>query len=188
MITIASKEDQQRWFGNYDYHNKFYPITWGGNEPHWTESNAKAIEEINKRIQPRDFICVIAGWCQKPVADAFPNHINVEYGIGYTGVFADFKVFESYAHMHWVYGKQNDDNGKFFDCVIPNYFDPNDFEYRSEPDDYYFWTVSYTHLEERDLSVNWLVNKAVRLLSHVRSPSGCGSVSYTHLDVYKRQL
>ena len=33
LITIASKEDQQRWFGNYDYHNKFYPITWGGNEP-----------------------------------------------------------------------------------------------------------------------------------------------------------
>lgn len=153
LITIASREDQQRWFGDFDYHNKFYPITWAGTEPHWTESNAKAIEEIGKRIQQKDFICVIAGWCQKPIADAFPNHITVEYGIGYTGVFSNFKVFESYAHMHWVYGNQKSDDGKFYDCVIPNYFNPNDFEYRAEPDDYYFWMGRFIERKGPEIAV-----------------------------------
>lgn len=154
LVTIASKKDQEKWFGSFDFHKKFFPITWAGDEPHWTESNTNAINEIEKRIQPKDFICVIAGWCQQPVARAFPNHIAVEYGIGYTGVFSDFKVFESYAHMHWVYGNLKTDDGTFFDSVIPNYFDPSDFSINREPDvlyegktvkvinnpsDYYVW-------------------------------------------------
>lgn len=138
-IVISSDEDQSRWFGDYDFKNKFYPITWGVNDEHWVQSNTKAIEEIGKRIQPNDIICLIAGACQKQIADAFPDHTIVEYGIGYTGVFANFKVFESYAHMHWVYGNQRNDNGGFYDCVIPNYFDPQDFTIGLEKDDYYLF-------------------------------------------------
>ena len=51
----------------------------------------------------------------------------VEYGIGYEGTFSRYRAFESYSHMHMVWGKQSptkDVDGKFYDVVIPNYFDP----------------------------------------------------------------
>jgi len=96
---------------------------------------------------------VIAGWCQKPVTDAFPGHLGVEYGIGYTGVYSDYKVFESYAHMHWVYGNLKDDNGKFFDCVIPNYFNPNEFTFRAKPDDYYLWLGRFIERKGPEIAV-----------------------------------
>jgi glycosyltransferase involved in cell wall biosynthesis len=154
-IPIASHEDQYRWFGKPDFHTNFYPITWAGTEPHWTESNANAIREIGKRIKPRDFVCVIAGWCQKPITDAFPANMGVEYGIGYTGVYADYKVFESYAHMHWVYGNMKDDNGKFYDCVIPNYFNPDEFKFQIEPEDppYYLWLGRFIERKGPEIAV-----------------------------------
>jgi glycosyltransferase involved in cell wall biosynthesis len=101
--------------------------------------NDNCIKEIGKRIRPRDFICLIGGNCQKPVADAFPQNMSVEFGIGYTGVFSQYKVFESYAWMHHVYGLQKNGNGNSYDTVIPNYFDPEDFPYSEEKDDYYLF-------------------------------------------------
>jgi glycosyltransferase involved in cell wall biosynthesis len=138
-ITIYSDADQEKWFGNHDYKTKFYNITWNPGDEHWVKGNNKAIEEIRKRYQKNDIICLIAGHCQKQIADAFPDAIVVEYGIGYTGVFANFKVFESYSHMHWVYGSLHTDDGKFYDSVIPNYFDLNDFELQLNKEDYYLF-------------------------------------------------
>ncbi len=89
-----------------------------------------AIPEIRERIEPKDFICLIGGRAQKPIADAFPEQMSVEFGIGYSGVFAEYKVFESYAWMHMIYGRQDDPHntdGRFFDAVIPNYFDVDEF-------------------------------------------------------------
>lgn len=139
LITIAPKVDQLRWFGRFDYHADFYPITWGPEDRHWKESNGNAIRAIRKRIKPGDNICVIAGLCQKKVTDAFPMNPAVEYGIGYSGVYAPYRVWESYAHMHYVYGLQQNDDGKHYDAVIPNYFNPDDFTYKGadEKEDYY---------------------------------------------------
>lgn len=153
LVTIASKDDQLRWFGQHDYHKNFFNITWGPSDTHWVESNNNAIREIGKRIEKKDFICVIAGLCQKQIADAFPQHMTVEYGIGYTGVFAPFKVFESYAHMHWVYGAQHNDNGVFYDAVIPNYFDPADFTPSYEMGEYYLWMGRFISRKGPEIAV-----------------------------------
>lgn len=96
----------------------------------FTRMNGRAIGEIASRIQPDDFLLVIAGRSQEQIAMAFPNHQCVEFGIGYEGTFSDFRVFESYAWMHTIYGLQQGAfaaDGKFYDTVIPNYFDVNDF-------------------------------------------------------------
>lgn len=95
----------------------------------WRAMNEAAIFSIGKRIEDKDFICAIAGVCQEQIAKAYPNHMTVEYGIGYEGTFAKYKVYESYAWMHAMYGKTGPSatNGDFFDAVIPNYFDPKDF-------------------------------------------------------------
>ena len=107
---------------------------------YWQLMNKRASVEINKRRQPKDFICLIAGLCQKPIADDFPDMMSVEFGIGYGGVFAKYKVFESYAWMHMVYGALAGDphqaDGNFFDTVIPNYYDPKDFPLGKKKGDY----------------------------------------------------
>jgi glycosyltransferase involved in cell wall biosynthesis len=65
----------------------------------------------------------------------------VEYGIGYNGTFAKYRVFESYAHMHKVWGAQGgyDPDGKFYDAVIPNYLDPADYPFKAEKQDYFLY-------------------------------------------------
>jgi glycosyltransferase involved in cell wall biosynthesis len=138
-IVVASEEDQLAWFGDCDWRKTFFNITWDPNDIHWKETNHRSIEEIKKRIQPRDFILIAAGVTQKEVADAFPENLSVEPFIGYTGTFSRYRVFESVPHQHYVYGLQQDDNGHFFDSVIPNYFDPDEFPVKLEKGDYFLF-------------------------------------------------
>lgn len=129
FISVISKEDQDKYFGGTDWHKDMFPITWEGNEPYWVTMNTNAIAEIKKRGQPKDFICIIGGSCQMPIVQEFNDkgYLCVEFGVGYKGIVAPFRVFESYAWMGHVYGLQKIENGQAFDCVIPNYFDPLDF-------------------------------------------------------------
>jgi glycosyltransferase involved in cell wall biosynthesis len=95
--------------------------------PAWAGFNANVIGQMHERIQPQDFICLIGGRAHQPIADAFPNHLSVEFGIGYSGTFAKYRVFESYAWMHMVYGaaagSADRADGHWFDEVIPNQVD-----------------------------------------------------------------
>lgn len=153
LITIASKDDQQKWFGNNDFKRNFFNLTWGHNDVHWQETNKKAIEGIKKRIGKKDFICLIGGLCQKQIADAFPAHMTVEFGIGYEGVFAPFRVYESYSHMHFVQGKNNDDNGRFYDAVIPNYFEPENFPFKNKKEDYFLFLGRFIERKGPEIAV-----------------------------------
>ena len=137
-IPIITNEERQKWWGKNDTKKEFYAIEWDANLPYWKVANARAIAEITSRIEPKDFICLIGGNCQKPIADAFPNHMTVEFGIGYEGTFAKYRVFESYAWMHHVYGLQGTRNGMNYDAVIPNYFEPDDFALEPK-EDYYLY-------------------------------------------------
>ncbi len=139
LITIATKDQQRKWFGGKDFKKEFFNITWDPNDVHWIETNAKAIKEINRRIKPGDFICIVGGVCQQQISKAFPNNKTVETGIGYKGVFSNYKVFESYAWMHYVYGTHYNDNGSYQDVVIPNYFEPERFKLRTKKDDFYLF-------------------------------------------------
>lgn len=170
-IVISSDQDKEKWFGNYDHKSQFYPITWGPLDRHWLESNSKAIQEIRKRIQTDDIICLIAGYCQKQIADEFPDNPIVEYGIGYEGSFSNFRVFESYSHMHWVYGKlDRSDNGRHYDCVIPNYFDPYDFTPSTEKSDYYVFLGRFIRRKGVEIAVETTRRLGARL---VMAGQGC---------------
>lgn len=110
--------------------------------PHWQIFNANVIAELGKRLEQKDFICVIGGSIQKPIADAYPNHITVEFGIGYGGVFSKYKVFESYAWMHSIYAMFKNPttvDGNFFDCVINGYLEPEMFPLQEKKNDYYLF-------------------------------------------------
>lgn len=116
--------------------------------PQWNVFNEKCIREMGKRLQPKDVICLIAGVAQKPIADAYGANIAVEFGVGYAGTFAKYRVFESYAWMHMNYGAEfgkpalMNSPGNWFDAVIPGYLEPEQFRAHKKPakkDEYYLY-------------------------------------------------
>ncbi len=139
LVTIVTKKEQRKWFGEYDFRQQLFNIKWDAAKPYWRLPNARAIKAIRQRAKPRDFICLIGGVCQKQIADGLPKMMSVEFGIGYEGVFANYRVYESYAQMHYVQGLLGDDSGHSFHAVIPNYFDPKDFPFRDNKDDFFLF-------------------------------------------------
>lgn len=109
--------------------------------PHWRKFNENAIRYMRSLLEPQDFICTIAGIAHKEVADAFPGHITVEFGVGYQGTFSPYRVFESYSWMHMIYAQQQGPQsaqGIWFDEVIPNSYEVEDFP-RGDPQDYFLY-------------------------------------------------
>ncbi len=112
--------------------------------PHWRKFNARVAGAIAERAGATDFICVIGGLAHKQIADALPHMMTVEFGIGYGGTFSKWRVWESYAWMHTCYGAENPRNpngidGKWFDAVVPGYFEAEKFPFSAEKDDYYLF-------------------------------------------------
>jgi glycosyltransferase involved in cell wall biosynthesis len=134
-ISCITK-DEQGSFG-FAGPDDYLKIDFNATEP-WATFNANVIREIRGRIMPGDLICLITGDPAKPIAEAFPDNISVEFGVGYSGIAQPYCVFESYAWRNFCYGKYNMD-GRFYDTVIPNYFEVDDFPFSAEKEDYYLF-------------------------------------------------
>lgn len=152
-VVVVPEESHRRWFGDNDFKSEFFKISWDPNNEVWLHTNAKVVHEMRSRLGERDFICLIAGRCQESIAEAFPNHISVEFGIGYEGVFSKFRVWESSAWMHYVYGMRHESDGALFDAVIPNYFDVNDFEFSSIKEDYVLFVGRFVRRKGLEIAV-----------------------------------
>jgi len=138
LITCISEEQRAKAVGQ----SHFTSTSFDNKLEHWQIFNNNAIKEIGKRIQKKDIICLIGGLAQKPIADAFESHITTEFGIGYSGVFSKYKVFESYAWKHAVYAQHRnaaDVDINFFDEVINPYFDPKMFAMNLGERNYYVY-------------------------------------------------
>ena len=139
-VTVLTNKDLEIAYGNYDWRKNFF--TFSTDDHAYKTFYKNAIAEIAKRKQRNDFILPFWGSGVRPVCDAHRDMICVEPGIGYAGGhWADYKVFESYAIYHAYYGLQSVGMCKqsWYDVVIPNYFDPDDFEYSEEKDDYFLF-------------------------------------------------
>ena len=140
-VQIISRDEQVRFFGPFNK-DKLYEADWSGQAPYWKLTHDRAADEINKRARPKDIVSFAFGNLQQALANQLRKDVFVvETGIGYNGTFAKYRVFESYCHMHKLWGAEGgyDPDGKFFDTVIPNYFDPADFPLKTEKSDYYLY-------------------------------------------------
>lgn len=136
-VTVVSDEDRARWFGDEDWagtvFNQFDPT-----HPSWATFNARTVEAIRDRLEDHDIIGLTMGTAQGPTADAFPTQVIAEVGCGYEGVMPDRThiCFESEAWRHWIYGRRNISDGRWFDVVIGNAFDPDEYQFRADHDGY----------------------------------------------------
>jgi glycosyltransferase involved in cell wall biosynthesis len=115
-------------------------MDWSGTAPWWKTYNRHIITEINKRKHKKDFICVINGKLNADLSEIQGVQV-VEFAIGYTGTFAQYRVFASYSHMHRMLGAQGgyDPNGHFYDVVIPHFLNPDDYPLGSTKSDYFLY-------------------------------------------------
>lgn len=140
QVTVLKTEEWKKCYGNYDWRKHFFK--YDVNDLAYKTFIKNSIDEIGKRKQPNDFLLAFWGNPMKPICDFHSDMIVVEPGIGYAwGHFAPFKVFESYAIHSAFYGLESVGtcNEKWYDVVIPNYFNLNDFEYCEQKDDYFLY-------------------------------------------------
>lgn len=136
-VTVITNNDLEIAYGDYDWRKNFYKFNI--NDHAYRTFYINAIDEVEKRKQQFDFILPFWGHGVRPVCDAHQDMICVEPGIGYAGgIWAQWKIFESYAILHAYYGLKHVQNAcvSWYDAVIPNYFDEDDFEYSEEKEDY----------------------------------------------------
>ena len=126
----------------------FSQAKFNGKDKHWQVFNFRVAAEIMARWQERDIICIIGGNAQTDLRAYVDKRLFVEFGIGYAGSFAEFRVFESYAWMHTTYGAMGGSNpgaargDRWFDAVVPGYFEIEKFPMgppMAERDDYFFF-------------------------------------------------
>jgi glycosyltransferase involved in cell wall biosynthesis len=139
-VSVITNNDWEIAYGDYDWRKNFFKFDV---EDHAYKTFYKnAIEEVGKRKEPLDFILPFWGSGVRPICDAHQDMICVEPGIGYAGGhWARWKIFESYAIYHAYCGLNNVGfcNQDWYEVVIPNYFDLDDFDYSEEKDDYFLF-------------------------------------------------
>lgn len=139
-VTVLTNEDFKISYGDHDWRNKFFKFDI--NDHAYQTFYKNAIHEVGKRKQSLDFILPFWGSGVRAICDAHPDIITVEPGIGYAGGhWARWKVFESYAIYHAYCGLRNvgECRQDWYDVVIPNYFDIDDFEYCDKKGDYFLY-------------------------------------------------
>ena len=139
-VTVTTNNDLELAYGNYDWRKNFFKFS---TEDHAYQTfYSRAIEEVGKRKQEHDFILPFWGSGVRPICDAHPDLITVWSqelvtleDTGHDG--KSLKVMPSFTPTKDLTSvgtcKQS-----WYDVVIPNYFDLNDFTYAPEEKEDYF--------------------------------------------------
>ena len=161
-VTVTDDDVLRKAYGDYDWRKNFFKHN---TQDHANRTfNANACIEVGKRKQPGDFLVCFWGFGHRPVADAHPELIPVEPGIGCDNEpFTAQSVFESYSIMNSVYGKYKR-SPHWYDAVIPNYFDKEDFEFNDNPKDYFLFVGRIIESKGVGIAIDMTARLGVKLI------------------------
>ena len=133
-VPIVDRAWQRRHFPGQTPSDVF--SDYDANRPHWLEFNVRAADAIRKRAHPGDILGITMGTSQQLVATLLADLelVPVEVGVGYKGVWANFRVYESWAwrmfHAGLAEGRTGQETAsdvRNFDEVIPRAYEVADF-------------------------------------------------------------
>jgi glycosyltransferase involved in cell wall biosynthesis len=132
-VAIVSREDWTKLYGHPG--SKFYNAKTDGDYRPYHERWAKAVRESILARTSRPWEAIVActwGGTQIEATKGLKQFV-VESGIGYRHTWARYRVFNSYAWMHFHYGREGKFQGNsWYDAVIPNAVDPELFDFREQ--------------------------------------------------------
>lgn len=133
LVSVVSRDIYDRLYGSlYDVRTRQYTILPNESELYTLIRN-NTIEEIKKRKRPTDFLLLFGGLWHYEIAQELSDMLIVEPAIGYPTAFSRFRVYPSYAELHYNCEEQNAQM-PFYHIVIPHYFDIGDFCMRPKED------------------------------------------------------
>ena len=182
-VTVSDDAVLQKAYGDHDWrrHQFRHNVTDHANQ----EFIRRAIPEVKKRAQQNDFLLCTWGIGHKPIADAVPELIAVESGVGYTsGHFSSWRAYESHAVRNSVEGQQNPQN--WYSWVIPNYFDVEDFDYSEQKDDYVLFLGRVSELKGISTCIRATAAAGVRL--KIAGQGRIADVGWTETPAHVEEL
>lgn len=126
-VAVFTKREQEKWYGTWDANRLPGIATFDSRENDWQLLNGRTLVELQKRVEPRDIILSLAGVAHQPLTNQFPGVIVAEWAAGYQGWCEKYVCFESHAWRHHQYGTRGIHDGRWYDVVIPNFFDPDEW-------------------------------------------------------------
>lgn len=163
-VTVTTEADLEETYGDFKTQADFYK--WNTEHYAYKVFFLRAEHELRKRFMPGDIICYVFATGLKPLFDRLqdlPDAIHCESGIGYYYPYAPYRIHESPGVMHFNLGiaqarydewaRQSEEQKKaypynpnteihhsfmqWYEAVIPNSFDLEDFTYSETHDDYF---------------------------------------------------
>lgn len=127
LVPCITKAEQDRILNGEPYWKAWYDAQ----NPLWITFNAKAAASIQARKQPGDVIATIAGSASLPIWQQHPELLFLEYSIGYRGVCAPYRIYQSHAWRMCAHGYTGMEYGRELDDVIPHWFHEDEFPART---------------------------------------------------------
>lgn len=195
LVTVMTDDILQQAYGDHDWRRHQFRHSVGdlANQHYIRET----IPQVQARARPGDFLCCSWGIGHEPIARAVEplGVIPVENGIGYTsGHFARWRAYESHAVRTAVEGAGPQD---WYSWVIPNYFDPADFDYQTQKQPWVLYLGRITELKGVTTCIQATAAAGVELrmagqgrladLGYTQTPDHVTELGYADRDL-RRQL
>lgn len=145
-VEILSPDEQVSLLGHdFSDHTRFHGDDANVSNPLYIEFNKRLKEAWSANVKQGDIVLYPFGHGHSAAHGAHQG-ISLESGIGYPDCFLPFRVYESFAWMHYHQGKEQR-QGNHYEWQIGNYFVSEDWVYTATPEDYVLYFGRLTDLK-----------------------------------------
>lgn len=136
--TVITDDFFQQCFPDYDWRTRMFTDFTDQTGLLQQTFEQNCVSELTIQAQPGDFLICFWGWGHKRIADASPDLIAVEPGIGYGHHWARWRTYESATLRASLQGPEavNHCIQDWYQPAIPGFIDISDFEYSDTKHDY----------------------------------------------------